>query len=480
MKGLAAAFIFFLAQGAYARADGLAGLDAAGIKVLAADVPAPVSDVEAAGPQVTLLLAADRADSLDPVWPGYGIFGQPILLCEAAGRSFLIAHPNPPEGYVPLISSPRAVLAKPGPVAGFSVTYKRHFQFNGADTFAYRYKDGESPAETLRMLVHERFHNFQQAGFADMDYAERSSEPDGEDLALAALEQAALRSALAAPGPETAAGYAAQFLAARGARYARLPDCRPAENLTDIMEGTAEYVSRALVLRPEVLPAPGGAAGAVAGLLKVFPEVDAMSSDRSYAVGAALGLLLDGAGRRDWKELAAAGTPLYDLALQTFPLPDPAAALREAKAEHGYAALLETGLAKAAAFQSARDAAISDYEGLPGTEWTVPSAGNLFHSAAAPLYDLDGGSTLMPAMRTIETKMYGYSLTVKDRPAILGTGRISFHASAEVLLDGEPFPLQDGARRFQSLSVTGPGLELSVSLPGTLKVAGRKAEITFY
>lgn len=454
------------------------GLDLAGIRAMKADIPAPVSDVETAGPRVTLLLGADESNRRDPVWPGYDVFGQPVLLYEAGVRSFLIAHPNPPAGYEPLFASPRPVFVKQGPVPGLNFTFKFHFPVNGTDSFAYRYRTDGKPAQDARTVVHERFHVFQQSGFKPSRYAERASEPDGEDLAMAALEQKALKHALAAGSREDAAGYARQFLAARAARYARFPDCLVPENREERYEGTARYVEYGLVLRAGVAPQPGGPDEVFSRHLDMFPDVDDMDKSRYYATGAAQGLLLDRAGRGDWKRLVNAGASPYEVTLQAFPLADPAAELARAKLEHGYDGLLRTGLQKASAFQAAKAEAISAYENLPGTEWTVPAADRMGFSATSPDYDLGDGGTLLPLMHMIDAQSDGYALNVTERPAILGGGTVRFHAAAAVVMDGQHFEMRDGSYRFNSLRVNEPGLDLAVSRPGTLTVTGGKAAVT--
>lgn len=483
MKNLAALLIVsFIAQGAQAQRVNLNSSAfsfpaASHIRELAGDIPAPVSDVENAGPRVTLLLSADESNRRDPVWPGYDVFGQPVLLYEAGARSFLIAHPNPPAGYEPLFPGPRAVFVKQGPVPGLNFTFEFHFPVNGADSFAYRYKPEGRPAQDIHTVVHERFHIFQRTGFKPGRYGQRSSEPDGEDLAMAALEQKALKAALSASGAE-AARFAGQFIAVREARYARFPDARLPENYEERSEGTARYVDQALMLRGPVAPQPGGQAALLSMSLDRFPEVDSMEKSRYYATGAAQGLLLDRAGRGDWKELVNAGASPYELTLKAFQPGDPAAALAEARLEHGYEQLLKTGLQKAAAFQTAKAAAIAAYEALPGIEWSVPTANGMGFSAASPDYQLSPTETLMPRMFMIDAKMDGYSLNVNDRPAVLGNRAARFHAQASVLLDGQPFALADGVYNFGSLAVTEPGLDLAVSRPGTLTVTGRKAAVT--
>ena len=454
------------------------GFDLAGIKALKADIPAPVSDVEAAGPRVALLLNADESNRRDPVWPGYDVFGQPVLLYEAGVRSFLIAHPNPPAGYTPLFASPRPVYVQQGPVPGLNFTFKFHFPVNGVDSFAYRYKSEGKPAQDMHTVVHERFHVFQRTGFKPGRYGERASEPDGEDLALAALEQKALKSALAGEAA-SAARSIGQFIAVREARYARFPDARLPETYEERSEGTARYVEQALMLRDTVAPQPGGQAALLSRHLDWFPDVDSMEKSRYYATGAAQGLLLDRAGRGDWKQLVASGSAPYDVTLRAFPPQDAAAALAEAKREHGYDGLLAAGLQKASAFQAAKAAAVAAYNALPGQEWSVPSADGMGYSASSPNYKLSAAETLMPTTYMVDAKMEGYAFNLANRPVVLGDNEVRFHAAAAaVSLNGRSFVLADGVYQFESLSVIETGLELSVLRPGTLAVAGGKAAVT--
>lgn len=483
IKQLAAfAVIFLLAQNAQAQrmslnSYALPGLDAVSVKNLEADIPAPVSDVETAGPRVTLLLNADESNRRDPVWPGYDVFGQPVLLYEAGVRSFLIAHPNPPAGYAPLLSSTRQVFVKPGPVPGLNFSFEFHFPVNGADSFAYRYDPEDKPSQDIHTVVHERFHVFQRTGFKPGRYGKRASEPDGEDLAMAALEHKLLKSALFAKGP-AAARAVGQFIAVREARYVRFPDARFAETYEERSEGTARYVEQALMLRDAVAPRPGGQAALLSWYLDSFPDIDGMVKSRYYATGAAQGLLLDRAGRDDWKQLVAAGASPYDVTRRVFPLTDPGAALALAKSEQGYDALLAIGLQKAAAFQTAKAAAIAAYGALPGPEWSLPAGQGAGYSASSPSYKLSETETLLPKMFMVDVSGEGYSFNVTNRPAILADNTVRFHAAAAaVTLNGRPLVLADGVYSFESLSVSEAGLQVSVSRPGTLTVAGGKVSV---
>ena len=448
--------------------------------------PVPVSDVEAVGPRVTLLLNADRSNQLNPVWPGYSVFGQPVLLYEAGIRSFLIAHPNPPAGYNAVFSSPRTVFEKQGAISDLNFPFQFHRQVGKIDTFAYRYQPGDKPERDVHTVVHERFHVYQEKDFAATQHSQRTSEPDAEDLALAALEQRALKSALQTADPAGSARFARQFLAVRAERYARLPDSGDVETEQERTEGMAQYIEENLMARPDVAPVPGGVIPLITRRLDRFPTIDDMEKGRYYATGAAQGLLLDRAGHAGWKELVSAGAAPHELLALSYPMSSGTgqALLAEAKAEHGYNDLLRTGTQVAADFQSLKDSAISDYENSPGIEWKVPvpwdNETNFGFSGSNPDFKLDGRETLMPHLHLLDVSGKTFTLHFEDRPAVLGSG-VRFHAaaSAAVLIDGVSIPLSDGSYPFNTLSLNEAGLNLSIAKPGTLTVTGRKAVITY-
>lgn len=448
--------------------------------------PAPVSDVETVGPRVTLLLSADQSNQRAPVWPGYSVFGQPVLLYEAGLRSFLIAHPNPPAGYNAVFSSPQAVFEKQGAISDLNFAFQFHRQVGKVDTFAYRYQPGGKPEWDVHTIVHERFHVYQETGFAAPQYGQRASEPDAGDLALAALEQRALKSALQAAAPAESARFARQFLAVRAERYARLPDSSAVETDQERMEGMAQYIEENLMARPDVAPVPGDVIPLITRRLDRFPTIDDMEKGRYYGTGAAQGLLLDRAGHAGWKELVSAGAAPHDLLALSYPVSSGTgqALLVEAKAEHGYADLLRTGTQVAADFQALKAGAVSDYENSPGIEWKVPvpwdKETNFGFSGSNPDFKLNGRETLMPHLQVLDVTGAVFTLHFENRPAVLGPG-VRFHAaaSAALLIDGVSLPLADGSYPFGTLSLSEAGLDLSIAKPGTLTVTGRKAVISY-
>lgn len=446
-----------------------------------ADIPAPVSDVETLGPRVTLLLNAAESNRLAPVWPGYSVFGQPILLYEKGVRSFLFAHPNPPAGYARIAASPWPVFEKQGEVPGLRFSFEFHFPYGGEDAFAYMYGPGEDPVANVRTMVHERFHVFQHTAFAPGSYVRRDSEPDGEDLALAALEQLSLKSALKAAGRSETGRYIRHYLAARGARYARTPDCRRQEEDEERSEGMALYADSVLLDRPGLAPRPGGSEAAVIRRLERLPSIDEMNKGRYYGTGAAQGLLLDRAGA-GWKESVAGGRPLYDALGALYPLAghEAEAALLEAKAAQDFGKLLAQGEKAAADYQAGKAAAIAAYEAAPGREWSVPRPNSTGYSAAGPSYKLGKNDTLMPGLRVLSADSGGIRIHFSDRPVIMAGPAIRFHAKpgAALLLDGAPAPEADGVYPFRTLSLSEGGAEIVfLAKPGALTLSGGKASV---
>ena len=447
--------------------------------------PAGLGSFGISDPRVRLLLSADESNRKAPVWPGYSVFGQPILLYEDTKRSFLLAHPNPPAGYGAVLAYPRAVFEKAGAIFDLRADFEFHRLVNGIDTFAYRYEAGSNPAQDARTIVHERFHVHQEKNFARLRFEQRRSEPDAEDLALAALEQAALRGALESVGPLESSRLARQFLAVRAERYGRRPDSRGLEDREERAEGMAEYVEQSLMNRPEVAPTDLGAIGEILRKLSQFPSVDGMEKGRYYGTGSAQGLLLDRGGPKDWKERVAGGACLRDVLALTYrvSVADEAALSAQAKGSLGYAALLRQGSVEAAEFQRLKARAIADYDALPGLEWTVsvpwtPQT-QFYNRSGQPQFRLSDQELLTPLLKTLDVRSEGFDFHARDRPAVLGPN-VRLHAalSAVVTLDGKPFTLGDGIYPFVSLTVKEAGLEVGISRPGTLTVAGRKAVLS--
>lgn len=432
-------------------------------------------------PRVPLMIAADAANAKDPVWPGYAVLGQPLLVYEADQRSYLIGHPNPPPGYNISQTSPKTVYEKAGAIPDLQFTFQFHRQVNGVDTFAYRHETGSNAESDVHTIVHERFHVHQEDAFKRVHKPRRTSEVDAEDLTLAGLEQALLKDAINASDPLTASDYARQYLAVRAERYRLHPDCKGQEDDEERFEGMAEYVETGLLERQGLLLKRGPVVEYSIKLAR-FPEIDDMDKGRYYGTGAAQGLLLDRAGPKDWKQRVQGGTGPHDVLALTYPIKGTEAALlAKAKSRSDYAALSQLGTKKAAEFQQQKAQAIAEYAAQKGREWTIEvpwtQETQFGHSSGKPEFEVGKNERLMPHMRTVDVRSDGFALHAEERPAVIGAGvRLYAAMSAVVMLDGKPFVWADGTYPFKSLTVSELGFELSITKPGTLTVAGKTAK----
>ncbi|MFH1724835.1 MAG: hypothetical protein ABII00_09460 [Elusimicrobiota bacterium] len=427
-------------------------------------------------PRVSLLLRAEAFNRKEPVWPGYSVLGQPILLYEGGERSTLIGHPSPPPGYRTVRGRPAAIYQKEGPVPGLQGAFNFHRDVNGVDTFAYRFESGSAPAEDLATIIHERFHVHQETSFSQFPYGHYYGVADARDLALAKLEHSVLGRALLASDNAVSARYARMFVAVRRARYAEHGDAaRPVEDSQEQSEGMARYVELKLTAPPGL----GGRGRAwLIGDLDRPVTLKDMGKWRLYATGAAQGYLLDRARLDGWKEAVQDGTSLFYVTTLAYPV-DPSrepGLVQSAKREFDYPALLAEAEDEIEGHSREKQAAVRMYESQPGLELILPHGPRpipTYFSGGGETYSFDDGSSLITRMKVIEQRGTDYSLIVEDRPAILGPqGMTRFHIpeTASLVIDGRASVLAPGVYPFRSLRMSAPGFELSADIPGTLTV----------
>ncbi len=218
------------------------------------------------------------------LWPGFDPRRIPIALFDGK-RTWLFHRAAPPEGFVPVPGwNAVAVLEGRHP----ALTANTAVDLGGVRTATVLLAagDGASLHELAALVIHECFHAFQDAHHPGWTANEAAlfgyPFDDGQVLTLRHLETAALRRALLAADADDAANWAAAALAARRARYARLPaGAVTYERGTELHEGLASYVEGEALGRPhaEVLPASG------------FPAEEVRR--RAYRTGEALAVLLD-------------------------------------------------------------------------------------------------------------------------------------------------------------------------------------------
>lgn len=184
-------------------------------------------------------------------------------------------------------------------------------------------------AQVLGLALHEAFHVYQQhfSGAGSVSLVENSmllpEYPlfDVENEARVAAESELLRAAVEAPSARRARRLAAQFVALRRARHARLPaEIAEFERLGEAHEGVAQYVLLrgldALAARdPSLQPLVDREHAAERDVLSSTLGRDDLSVRRRlYATGSQMGYLLDRLAGEGWKtRLTSERVQLQDL-----------------------------------------------------------------------------------------------------------------------------------------------------------------------
>jgi len=233
----------------------------------------------------TLQIAAEieRLAGERILWPGYDPLAIPVAIYDGE-RTLLFRHPSMPAGFAPLTDATPDVLVHPGRHP--AVTANSSAEIGGTMT-ATLLADGPRAASTATELaavaLHEAFHVFQRQHHPGWSGNEGDlllyPTEDARLLTLRRLESAALRRALA--DAEHAACWARQALAFRRERFAAMDSAFSRyERLTELNEGLATYVQ---------LQAAGKHGVHI-------PEKEWRPAEirlRTYAIGPALGFLLD-------------------------------------------------------------------------------------------------------------------------------------------------------------------------------------------
>jgi hypothetical protein len=230
-----------------------------------------------------------------PLWPSFDPLAIPLALYDGQ-VTWLFRHPLPPPEFGPGQGGARIADGRPE-----SLRANTGAEIGGVSTATLILTGGRSARDWAALAVHEAFHVFAREhhpGWSgdEMElfvYPMEAREP----LALRREETLALRRALAAEDPGSAACWADAAVRLRGQRFALLPkEAAAYERGTELNEGLAAYVEG--LARGETrmdLPADD------------FPVEKVR--DRAYTVGRAEAVLLD---RLDpaWKErLGKEGQP---------------------------------------------------------------------------------------------------------------------------------------------------------------------------
>jgi len=436
----------------------------------AAGAPQPADKLDS---RVSALIRLERTLASAPVWPGYSILSQPVLIYEEGKRAFLIAHPNPPADFKRLTDSPYSVSLKEGTL-GLNSTMDWHYPLNGADCFAFLYKTGEEPLGEfltgVRLVVHERFHIFQETAFKNSHRQEDHIIATPETTALVALEQRVLLRVLDAKSINESAHIGRTFAAIRAFRNEKHFADKTYEDYAERAEGPTRYVELKLTSR---LPGEGNA-------VRREVKKDLGSEVRNvYGTGAAQAILLDKHGPEDWKTQVAGGTAMFDLLAALYPMSgqERLALVERAKSELRYDELLLAAKKKFKEFEDAQNKALAAWNSAPGMEVEVNV--RPYFTSRGEWYTLENGEVLMKMVRMglqdEKLQMHGENL-----PVILGKdkGYVKFHVeTSAIALDGAAFAPQDGTYNFKTLSLSDRNASITVSAPGTLVITGKKLKI---
>lgn len=224
----------------------------------------------------------ERIATAQTLWPGFEPLKIPLAIFDGT-QTHLFRHPAPPAGFS------AGVFAGRFP----AVTSNSSADIGGVMTATLRADAARSATATqlAAVALHEAFHVYQRTHHKSWSANEGDlflyPVDNARLLGLRRMESAALRNALRRRGDRTAC-WAALAMRYRAARFAAMDSAFAIyERRTELNEGLATYVQiRARGETTIAIPAAE------------FPAADVRA--RSYVIGPALALLLDGL-RPDWK-----------------------------------------------------------------------------------------------------------------------------------------------------------------------------------
>lgn len=278
---------------------------------------------------VVAAAVVQNAEGCAAEWPGYWRPGKPFGLTRTDDRSVFVHLPAAPAGFQPVRSDgiPQALRGS------WHVRRPPAAEFRAVDIY---FRIGEASVPLVRpysptlwhnveLLYHEAFHQHQDERFARLPGGIAAfgaaaapitlAVPVDEFESLANAERQTLSAALAAPSPDSLRALLQRYLEMRRRRTAMAPEVQPYERYEERIEGMAELVGK----RCAGLATRASPEWARARLRESLAEPQPALGDRrvskwrAYAVGAALGLLLDDLRVPGWRAAVEAGAALDDL-----------------------------------------------------------------------------------------------------------------------------------------------------------------------
>jgi hypothetical protein len=273
-------------------------------------------------------MAVRSADACAAVWPGYWHAGKPFGFTRRADSTIFVyvpaESPSAPYGAVQgrwlppeLRGALHARRGYPDGFGGIDVWFRV-----GGTTMAVTPAYHPSAEIVLEMLYHEGFHAHQWVHFTNVPGARPGfggnlapvrleGSPEAYE-ALAEAERQALAAALVAPSRDSARSVLRSYLDLRERRAALAPDAQAVERWEEQREGTADYVGKLCAAYAIGAGREHARTRVRHALAERQPALarGRPSKWRAYAVGAALGLLLDDLTGDSWRGAVGAGTTL--------------------------------------------------------------------------------------------------------------------------------------------------------------------------
>lgn len=433
------------------------GGSAAGAPVLGANAQAHLSEDQRR--TLDALNAALPASAR--AWPGYDFLGKPFLAVLKDGSAVLVGHTSPPPNFRPVNYKGRLVyVAANGPDIGFS--FKLDYEFSGQKITAVQADSNSDASNLVRLAIHERFHDYQH-GSPFKTHTGSYRVEDGEDLALAALENRALSDWLRTGAPDAMR----DFAAVRVRRRALFPGTG-AENGQENLEGTARYVEQEVY---SAMESPAKSRDELVNALERPLKIDHLEKGRLYPVGAALGRFLQQQTPGAWQADVAAGRGLSDLVLSRLALGQPEADSRLVRLTSGsdYARLLAEGRLSVAALQKRRQAALQRFNAQPGRRILLNDSRESGYFSSNGWLTYPDGSMLFDPV----SKYIGEGFELKGIMILSTSTSLEFFLppGGRMEIDGAAWTPGSGPRSFSRILVTGTGVKIE-SGPGTLGDGG--------
>lgn len=394
-------------------------------------------------------------------WPGYDFLGKPFLAVLKDGSAVLVGHTSPPPNFRPVNYKGRLVyVAANGPDIGFS--FKLDYDFAGQKITAVQSDSNSNASNLVRLAIHERFHDYQR-GSSFKTHTGSYRVEEGEDLALAALENRALSDWLKTGAPDAMR----DFAAVRMRRRALFPGTA-AENGEENLEGTARYVDQEAY---SAMESPATSRDGLVNALELPLKIDSLEKWRLYPVGAVLGRFLQQQTPGAWQADVAAGRGLSELVLNRLALGQTEADSRLIRLTSGsdYARLLAEGRLSVAAEQKRRQDALQRFNAQPGRRILLKASRAQGYFSSDGWLSFPDGSMLFDPV----SKYIGAGFELKGIMLLSTNTSLEFFLppGGRMEIDGAAWTPGMGPRSFSRILVTGTGVKIE-SGPGTLGDGG--------